>query len=109
MVLEDAAERVFAGDRYGDIAIKGWYIVRAENVVVLGEIDPAREREVCVLCCCVVVCSERSSVSRTYQHLAKLKRVDADVAVKLRTVHRQKEEEKRKLMLDYLDDADDGF
>jgi len=37
LVLQDAVERIFAGDVYGDI-YAGVYVVRGENVVLLGEI-----------------------------------------------------------------------
>ena len=37
LVLQDAIERIFVGDIYGDIAA-GIYVVRGENVVLLGEI-----------------------------------------------------------------------
>ncbi|WFD30381.1 hypothetical protein MSPP1_001400 [Malassezia sp. CBS 17886] len=45
LVLQDSVERVFLGNRYGDIP-KGLYIVRGENVVLLGEIDLDAEDEV---------------------------------------------------------------
>lgn len=37
LVLQDAIERIFVGDIYGDI-YAGIYVVRGENVVLLGEI-----------------------------------------------------------------------
>lgn len=75
VVLENAAERVYVGDCYGDLPIKGWFVVRAENVVLLGELDPARQ-------------------DADVKHL---KRVDTDIIVKLRKVQREKEEERRKV------------
>ena len=45
LVLQDTVERIFLGNRYGDIP-KGLYIVRGENVVLLGEIDLDKEDEV---------------------------------------------------------------
>jgi U6 snRNA-associated Sm-like protein LSm1 len=36
-VLQDAIERIFVGDIYGDI-YAGIYVIRGENVVLLGEI-----------------------------------------------------------------------
>jgi len=36
-VLQDAIERIFVGDIYGDIYM-GIYVIRGENVVLLGEI-----------------------------------------------------------------------
>eukprot|EP00941_MAST-03F_sp_MAST-3F-sp1_P004103 g4103.t1 len=42
-VIEETFERRYVGDLYGDIPL-GLYIVRGENVVLLGEIDPERER-----------------------------------------------------------------
>jgi len=41
-VLEDTFERHVAGDKYGDIPL-GLYIIRGENVVLLGEIDDAKQ------------------------------------------------------------------
>jgi U6 snRNA-associated Sm-like protein LSm1 len=43
-VLEECCERRYSGQCYGDVPL-GLYIVRGENVVVLGEIDVAREAE----------------------------------------------------------------
>lgn len=37
LVLHMTVERIFVGDKYGDIP-RGVYIVRGENVVLLGEI-----------------------------------------------------------------------
>jgi U6 snRNA-associated Sm-like protein LSm1 len=37
LVLQDATERIFVGDIYGDI-YAGIYVIRGENVVLLGEI-----------------------------------------------------------------------
>ena len=37
LVLQDAIERIFVGDIYGDI-YAGVYVIRGENVVLLGEI-----------------------------------------------------------------------
>lgn len=34
-------ERVFVGEQYGDIAL-GLQLIRGENVVLLGEIEPSR-------------------------------------------------------------------
>ncbi|WFD41956.1 hypothetical protein MPSI1_000594 [Malassezia psittaci] len=45
LLLHDTVERVYLGNRYGDIP-KGLYIVRGENVVLLGEIDLEKEDEV---------------------------------------------------------------
>ncbi|WFD01989.1 hypothetical protein MOBT1_000672 [Malassezia obtusa] len=45
LFLHDTIERVFLGNRYGDIP-KGLYIIRGENVVLLGEVDLEREDEV---------------------------------------------------------------
>jgi hypothetical protein len=40
LVLQDAIERIFVGDIYGDI-YAGIYVIRGENVVLLGEIVPS--------------------------------------------------------------------
>ncbi|SNX87311.1 related to LSM1 - Sm-like (Lsm) protein [Melanopsichium pennsylvanicum] len=45
LVLQDTVERVFVGNRYGDIA-RGVFLVRGENVVLMGEIDLDAEDEV---------------------------------------------------------------
>ena len=45
LVLQDTVERVFLGNRYGDIP-QGVYIVRGENVVLLGEVDLEQEDDV---------------------------------------------------------------
>ena len=37
LVLQDAVERIFVGDIYGDV-YAGIYVIRGENVVLLGEI-----------------------------------------------------------------------
>jgi hypothetical protein len=37
LVMQDAIERIFVGDIYGDI-YAGIYVIRGENVVLLGEI-----------------------------------------------------------------------
>ena len=44
IVLEGAVERIIAGSSYSDIPL-GLYIVRGENVVLMGEVDEARETE----------------------------------------------------------------
>jgi U6 snRNA-associated Sm-like protein LSm1 len=36
-VLQDTIERIYVGDAYGDIP-RGIFIIRGENVVLLGEI-----------------------------------------------------------------------
>jgi U6 snRNA-associated Sm-like protein LSm1 len=40
LVLQDTIERIYVGDCYGDID-RGIYLVRGENVVLLGEIVSA--------------------------------------------------------------------
>jgi|TARA_B100001540_G_scaffold174233_1_gene153955 U6 snRNA-associated Sm-like protein LSm1 len=44
IVLEGAVERIIVGSSYSDIPL-GLYIVRGENVVLMGEVDEARETE----------------------------------------------------------------
>lgn len=41
-VLENALERVIVGDLYCDLPL-GLYVIRGENVVLIGELDPERE------------------------------------------------------------------
>eukprot|EP00124_Ichthyophonus_hoferi_P000355 Ihof_evm22s12 gene=Ihof_evmTU22s12 len=42
LVLQDTIERVHVGNQYGDIH-RGIFLVRGENVVLLGEIDAEKE------------------------------------------------------------------
>mmetsp|Transcript_2517 Transcript_2517/g.6468 ORF Transcript_2517/g.6468 Transcript_2517/m.6468 type:complete len:127 (-) Transcript_2517:498-878(-) len=42
LVLEGAIERIIVGEQYGDIPL-GLQLIRGENVVLLGEVDPAHE------------------------------------------------------------------
>mmetsp|Transcript_21759 Transcript_21759/g.35986 ORF Transcript_21759/g.35986 Transcript_21759/m.35986 type:complete len:171 (+) Transcript_21759:201-713(+) len=42
LVLEDTYERVIIGNTFGDVPL-GMYVIRGENVVILGEIDPTRD------------------------------------------------------------------
>ncbi|KAF9970495.1 SM-like, degradation of cytoplasmic mRNAs and positively regulates transcription initiation [Actinomortierella ambigua] len=44
LVLQDTIERIYVGDAYGDIP-RGIFIIRGENVVLLGEIDLDKEDE----------------------------------------------------------------
>ncbi|KAF9919206.1 SM-like, degradation of cytoplasmic mRNAs and positively regulates transcription initiation [Linnemannia zychae] len=44
LVLEDTIERIYVADTYGDIP-RGIFIIRGENVVLLGEIDEDKEDE----------------------------------------------------------------
>ena len=43
VVLEGAVERHVVGSQYGDVPL-GLYILRGENIVLLGEIDDAKEQ-----------------------------------------------------------------
>lgn len=42
IVLDNAVERMFVGDMYADVPL-GLQLVRGENVVLLGQIDPEKE------------------------------------------------------------------
>eukprot|EP01018_Ginkgo_biloba_P003305 Gb_30103 [translate_table: standard] len=42
VVLQGALERIIVGDLYCDLPL-GLYVIRGENVVLIGELDPARE------------------------------------------------------------------
>ncbi|KAL1923071.1 uncharacterized protein VTP21DRAFT_9447 [Calcarisporiella thermophila] len=42
LVLQDTIERIYVGDAYGDIP-RGIFLIRGENVVLLGEIDLDKE------------------------------------------------------------------
>ncbi|KAE8211748.1 hypothetical protein CF327_g4514 [Tilletia walkeri] len=45
LVLQDTIERIFVGNRFGDIP-HGLFLVRGENVVLMGEIDLDAEDEI---------------------------------------------------------------
>eukprot|EP01119_Soliformovum_irregulare_P002198 TRINITY_DN1245_c0_g1_i2.p1 TRINITY_DN1245_c0_g1~~TRINITY_DN1245_c0_g1_i2.p1 ORF type:complete len:142 (+),score=33.89 TRINITY_DN1245_c0_g1_i2:38-463(+) len=45
IVLEDTYERIFMDDTYGEKAV-GLYLIRGENVVLLGEVDVDKEEEI---------------------------------------------------------------
>lgn len=74
MVLEDAFERIYVDDVFGDVKIDGWFIVRAENVILVGELD-GEERDV-----------------------ANLKRVDEAKIKELQKVQVEKERARRKVL-----------
>jgi U6 snRNA-associated Sm-like protein LSm1 len=42
MVLEHAVERIIVGNLYSDIPL-GIYLLRGENLVLMGQVDPGRE------------------------------------------------------------------
>mmetsp|Transcript_44139 Transcript_44139/g.115993 ORF Transcript_44139/g.115993 Transcript_44139/m.115993 type:complete len:136 (+) Transcript_44139:56-463(+) len=42
VVLEEAVERIIVDKRYADVPL-GLYVIRGENVVLLGEMDDAKE------------------------------------------------------------------
>eukprot|EP01102_Stenamoeba_stenopodia_P005726 TRINITY_DN16462_c0_g1_i1.p1 TRINITY_DN16462_c0_g1~~TRINITY_DN16462_c0_g1_i1.p1 ORF type:complete len:136 (-),score=30.85 TRINITY_DN16462_c0_g1_i1:58-465(-) len=42
IVLESTIERIYVGDLYGDVPL-GIFLIRGENVVLLGEIDTEKE------------------------------------------------------------------
>jgi len=42
IVLEDTKERIYLEDKYGEKNI-GLYLIRGENVVLLGEMDPEKD------------------------------------------------------------------
>ncbi|KAJ1952026.1 hypothetical protein IWQ62_006314 [Dispira parvispora] len=42
LVLQDSVERIFIKDMYGDLD-RGVFVIRGENVVLLGEIDHDKE------------------------------------------------------------------
>lgn len=44
IVLQDAVERIIVGSSYSDIPL-GLYIVRGENVVLMGEVEEATETQ----------------------------------------------------------------
>lgn len=42
LIMEQSVERIVVGQLYAEVAL-GLYVVRGENVVLLGEIDEARD------------------------------------------------------------------
>lgn len=42
LVMEDTSERIIVGTQYAEVPL-GLYIVRGENVVLLGEVDEAKD------------------------------------------------------------------
>ncbi|KAJ1975713.1 hypothetical protein H4R35_003026 [Dimargaris xerosporica] len=44
LVLQDSVERIYVKDAYGDIQ-RGVFVIRGENVVLLGEIDNIKDDE----------------------------------------------------------------
>lgn len=42
LVMEDTVERIIVGTQYAEVPL-GLYVVRGENVVLLGEIDEAKD------------------------------------------------------------------
>jgi len=74
LVLQDAIERIFVGDIYGDI-YAGIYVIRGENVVLLGEIVDSLSRKLLIhrtwtrrMRNCR---KEKSQAKRRKKHLAK--------------------------------------
>ncbi|KAI9480742.1 MAG: LSM1 protein [Benjaminiella poitrasii] len=45
LVLQDTIERIYVGNCYGDIP-RGIFLIRGENVVLLGEIDLEKEEHI---------------------------------------------------------------
>ncbi|CAO3607632.1 unnamed protein product [Mucor hiemalis] len=45
LVLQDTIERIYVGNCYGDIP-RGIFLIRGENVVLLGEIDLDKEEQI---------------------------------------------------------------
>ncbi|CAO3661451.1 unnamed protein product [Rhizopus stolonifer] len=45
LVIQDTIERIYVGNCYGDIP-RGVFLIRGENVVLLGEIDVDKEEEI---------------------------------------------------------------
>ncbi|KAK9465589.1 hypothetical protein V1512DRAFT_42882 [Lipomyces arxii] len=43
LVLQETTERIIVDDKYCDMA-RGVYIIRGENVVLVGEVDPEKEK-----------------------------------------------------------------
>jgi hypothetical protein len=80
VVLEDAFERIYVDDCFGDVKIDGWFIARAENVILVGELD---EEE---------------------KDIANLKRVDTAQIKELQKVQVEKERARRKVLAEVMDD-----
>jgi len=79
VVLENAIERIYVKDTYGDIPL-GLFVIRGENVVLLGEIDIEKEAQL---------------------KLRKVSKEEIVAAFKLEQVAKEAQEKlKRKIMLD---------
>jgi U6 snRNA-associated Sm-like protein LSm1 len=85
VVLEDAFERIYVGGSFGDVPLEGWFIVRAENVILLGELDES-EKDV-----------------------AHLKRVDSKHIKELQKVEIEKERARRKILSEMDEVNQDEF
>jgi len=42
LVLQNTVERIHSGSKYGDIQ-RGIFLIRGENIVLLGEVDESKE------------------------------------------------------------------
>jgi len=88
IVLEETIERIYVGELYGDIPL-GVFIIRGENLVLLGEIDETRETKL------------------------QLKKVSArDITEAFKTEQQIREEQnklKRKILLDRGLSGDNGM
>ncbi len=85
VVLEDAFERVYIGECFGDVPLEGWFIVRAENVILLGEVDESDK------------------------DIAHLKRVDSKQIKELQKVEVEKERARRKILSEMDEVNQDEF
>lgn len=65
VILDKSVERVFSTDSGVQVVTLGLYVIRGDNIAVLGEIDPERDAKVpwdnmkvCFQCCvaCDLVC-----------------------------------------------------
>jgi len=79
VVLENAIERIYVKDTYGDIPL-GLFVIRGENVVLLGEIDLEEEAQL---------------------KLRKVSKEEIMIAYKVEQVAKEAQDKlKRKIMLD---------
>ncbi|KAI5855915.1 hypothetical protein BZA05DRAFT_390041 [Tricharina praecox] len=76
LVIQNTTERIFAGGMYCDIP-RGIYIVRGENVLLLGEIDLDREDDIAIPC-------------RSREELLPLQNLEAAETKRRDRVHRKK-------------------
>ncbi|XP_055337012.1 U6 snRNA-associated Sm-like protein LSm1 [Paramacrobiotus metropolitanus] len=75
LVLSDTIERIYVGLEYGDIQ-RGIFILRGENVILVGEWDAERERAAGTRCCEIgyILAKQAAEEEQRHQQRAALKK-----------------------------------